>query len=103
MEVFFLLQNAADAYHDGQARGLPIGVAYAPDDLFDDEHCAPGTSSSTVEHDDVPPAKYPGAPMRFSAYDRSHARAPRLGEHTDGGARHGCGGPDSSTRGGSGS
>ena len=34
VEVFFLLQDAVEAYHDGQARGLPIGVAYAPDDLF---------------------------------------------------------------------
>ena len=38
MEVFFLLQDSSDAYHEGQRRGLPIGVLNAPEDLFDDEH-----------------------------------------------------------------
>jgi crotonobetainyl-CoA:carnitine CoA-transferase CaiB-like acyl-CoA transferase len=83
VEVFFLLQNAVDVYHDGQARGLPIGVAYAPDDLFADEHLRAREFFVTVEHDDAAPAEYPGAPMRFSAYDPVPvARAPRLGEHT---------------------
>jgi benzylsuccinate CoA-transferase BbsE subunit len=84
VEVFFLLQDAVDAYHDGQARGLPIGVAYAPDDLFADEHLRAREFFVTVEHDDVAPAEYPGPPMRFSAYDPVRlGRAPRLGEHTD--------------------
>jgi benzylsuccinate CoA-transferase BbsE subunit len=84
VEVFFLLQPAAEAYHEGQARGLPIGVAYAPDDLFGDEHLRARDFFVTVEHDDVPPAEYPGAPIRFSAYDPvAMSRAPRLGEHTD--------------------
>ena len=69
VEVFFLLQDAVDAYHDGQARGLPIGVAYTPDDLFADEHLRARGFFVTVEHDDVAPAEYPGPPMRFSAYD----------------------------------
>ena len=30
VEAFFLLQTADEAYHDGQARGLPIGVINAP-------------------------------------------------------------------------
>ena len=84
VEVFFLLQDAVDVYHDGQARGLPVGIAYAPDDLFDDEHLAARDFFVTVEHDDAPAGKYPGAPMRFSAYDPAPTvRAPRLGEHTD--------------------
>jgi crotonobetainyl-CoA:carnitine CoA-transferase CaiB-like acyl-CoA transferase len=84
VEVFFLLQTAGEAYHDGQARGLPIGIAYAPDDLFHDEHLLARDFFVTIEHDDVPPALYPGAPIRFSAFASAAAtRAPRLGEHTD--------------------
>jgi benzylsuccinate CoA-transferase BbsE subunit len=83
VEVFFLLQTADEAYHDGQARGLPIGVAYAPDDLFHDEHLRAREFFVEVEHDDLPPARYPGAPIRFSTFDSVRpTRAPRLGEHT---------------------
>jgi hypothetical protein len=36
-----------------------------------------------VEHDDDPPAKYPGVPFRFSRFgSASLTRAPLLGEHT---------------------
>ena len=84
VEVFFLLQTAEEAYHGGQARGLPVGVAYSPDDLFHDEHLAAREFFVTVEHDDVPPARYPGVPFRFSAFAPVDAvRAPKLGEHTD--------------------
>jgi crotonobetainyl-CoA:carnitine CoA-transferase CaiB-like acyl-CoA transferase len=83
VEVFFLLQPAAEAYHAGQARGLPIGIAYAPDDLFGDEHLRGRDFFVTVEHDDVAAAEYPGTPIRFSAYPPAPmVRAPRLGEHT---------------------
>jgi len=38
----------------------------------------------TIEHDDVPAALYPGAPIRFSSFASAPpSRAPRLGEHTD--------------------
>jgi len=84
VEVFFLLQTAHEAYHDGQARGLPIGIAYAPDDLFHDEHLVARDFFVTVEHEDGPPARYPGPPFRFSAFGAvAMARAPRLGEHTE--------------------
>ena len=69
VEVFFLLLTAQEAYHEGQARGLPIGMINSPDDLLDDEHLPLGGFFVTVEHDDVPPAHYPGAPFRFSRYD----------------------------------
>jgi crotonobetainyl-CoA:carnitine CoA-transferase CaiB-like acyl-CoA transferase len=83
VEVFFLLQTADEAYHDGQARGLSIGVANSPDDLFHDEHLTARQFFVDVEHDDVPPARYPGAPFRFSAFTAvDAARAPKLGEHT---------------------
>jgi crotonobetainyl-CoA:carnitine CoA-transferase CaiB-like acyl-CoA transferase len=84
VEVFFLLQTAEQAYHGGQARGLPIGIAYAPDDLFHDEHLKARDFFVTIEHDDVPAALYPGAPIRFSSFASAPpSRAPRLGEHTD--------------------
>ncbi len=84
VEVFFLLQTADEAYHEGQARGQPIGIVYSPDDLFGDEHLKARDFFVTVEHDDVPPAQYPGAPMRFSSFGAvPMRRAPRLGEHTD--------------------
>ena len=38
VEVFFLLHDADDVYHEGQRRGLPIGVLNAPEDLYHDEH-----------------------------------------------------------------
>jgi crotonobetainyl-CoA:carnitine CoA-transferase CaiB-like acyl-CoA transferase len=83
VETFFLLQTAEDAYRDGQARGLAIGPINAPDDLFDDEHLAAREFFVEVEHDDMPPARYPGVPFRFSAFSAaSPLRAPRLGEHT---------------------
>jgi benzylsuccinate CoA-transferase BbsE subunit len=83
VEVFFLLQTAQEAYHDGQARALPIGPINSPDDLICDEHLLAREFFVEVEHDDVPPAKYPGAPFRFSRYGSALlTRAPLLGEHT---------------------
>ena len=84
VEVFFLLQTASDSYHEGQQRGLPIGVLNAPEDLPSDEHLATRGFFVPV-HDDAPggPHLYPGPPIRFSAFAPAPVtRAPRLGEHT---------------------
>ena len=83
VEVFFLLQTADEAYEDGQARGLAIGPINSPDDLFDDVHLQARDFFVSVEHDDVPPALYPGVPFRFSGFGSPDLhRAPKLGEHT---------------------
>ena len=83
VEVFFLLQTANEAYLEGQARGLAIGVLNAPDDLIADEHLRARGFFVDVDHDDVPAALYPGAPFRFSAFGSAELRrAPTLGEHT---------------------
>jgi benzylsuccinate CoA-transferase BbsE subunit len=83
VEVFFLLQTADEAYHDGQARGLAIGPINSPDDLLHDEHLRAREFFVTVDHDDVEPAEYPGVPFRFSSADTiTITRAPKLGEHT---------------------
>jgi len=84
VEVFFLLQPAGDVYHEGQRRGLPIGVLNAPEDLPVDEHLAARGFFVPVR-DDAPGGQhlYPGAPIRFSAFATPPiVRAPRLGEHT---------------------
>ena len=84
VEVFFLLQPASDIYHEGQQRGLPIGVLNAPEDLPHDEHLLARSFFVPVD-DDAPggPHLYPGAPIRFSAFATpAVTRAPRLGEHT---------------------
>jgi benzylsuccinate CoA-transferase BbsE subunit len=84
VEVFFLLQRADELYHEGQRRGLPIGVLNAPEDLPSDEHLRARNFFVSVD-DDAPggPHLYPGAPIRFSALAAPPlARAPRLGEHT---------------------
>jgi crotonobetainyl-CoA:carnitine CoA-transferase CaiB-like acyl-CoA transferase len=82
IEVFFLLQTAEEAYIEGQARGLSIGPINSPDDLLDDIHLKAREFFVSVDHDDVPPALYPGVPFRFSGFGsvKLH-RAPKLGEH----------------------
>jgi benzylsuccinate CoA-transferase BbsE subunit len=83
VEVFFLLLDAETAYHEGQRRGLPIGVARAPEELFDDEHLQARGFFVDVEQDGAQPVKQPGTPYRFSSFDLPGPhRAPRLGEHT---------------------
>jgi crotonobetainyl-CoA:carnitine CoA-transferase CaiB-like acyl-CoA transferase len=83
IETFFLLQTAEEAYHEGQARGLAVGPLNAPDDLLDDEHLRARDFFVTVDHDDGPPALYPGVPFRFSALAApAMRRAPKLGEHS---------------------
>lgn len=84
VECFFLIQNAADAFHEGQARGLPIGVVNAPEDLFEDEHFKERGFFSEVEHEGHGSVLYPGAPYAFSAFEAvPRKRAPHLGEHTN--------------------
>ena len=86
VEVFFLLQDSDDAYHEGQARGLPIGMLNAPEDLYDDEHLV---ARDVLRR---------GRPARATGRCRKPGRAvpilgavdtvapqpaARLGEHTD--------------------
>ncbi len=83
VECFFLIQTADEAYHDGQDRGLPIGVLNAPEDLFDDEHLKARGFFVEVEEADGSRVLYPGPSYVFSAFDAvPRKRAPALGEHT---------------------
>ena len=83
VECFFLVQSSAEAYHDGQARGLPIGVLNAPEDVLKDEHLQARGFFVEVDHGDLGSVVYPGTPYRFSSFDGvDRIRAPALGEHT---------------------
>jgi crotonobetainyl-CoA:carnitine CoA-transferase CaiB-like acyl-CoA transferase len=83
VEVLFLLQDADEAYHEGQRRGLPIGILNAPEDVLLDEHLLVRGFFEEVEHEGVGTARYPGVPYRFSAFRPPPLiRAPQLGEHT---------------------
>ncbi len=68
VEVFFLLQTARTPTTTARPAACPIGPINSPDDLFEDEHLRARGFFVDVEHDDVPPALYPGAPFRFSRY-----------------------------------
>lgn len=83
VECFFLIQDSREAYHEGQAAGLPVGVLNAPEDLFEDEHLKARGFFVEVEHEGVGPVTYPGPIYRFSSYGEvPRTAAPRLGEHT---------------------
>ncbi len=84
IEVFFLMQDSATAYREGQRRGLPIGPLLAPEDLLDDEHLSAREFFVPVElpTDARRSAPFPGSPYRFSAFASGPGRPPRLGEHT---------------------
>jgi len=80
VECFFLLQNAQDAFREGQEAGLPIGVLNAPEDLFDDPHLAARGFFETVEHPEFGAVRYPGPIYRFSDFETAaRAPAPALG------------------------
>jgi benzylsuccinate CoA-transferase BbsE subunit len=84
IEVFFLMQDSADAYREGQRRGLPIGPMQAPEDLLEDEHLSAREFFVPVAlpSDEQRSAPFPGSPYRFSAFAARPQRPPRLGEHT---------------------
>jgi crotonobetainyl-CoA:carnitine CoA-transferase CaiB-like acyl-CoA transferase len=82
VECFFLIQDSHDAYHEGQAYGLPIGVLNAPEDLFEDEHLKARDFFQEVEHEGVGKVTYPGPIYRFSSFGEVGRKpAPKLGQH----------------------
>ena len=83
VEVFFLLQDSSDAYHEGQRRGLPIGVLNAPEDLFDDEHLVAREFFRPVDEPGFGTVRLPAAPYRFSTLSTLPPQpAAGLGQHT---------------------
>jgi len=83
VEVFFLVQESSVVYHEGQQRGLPIGVLNAPEDLFEDEHLMAREFFQPVDEPGYGTVRMPGAPYRFSTLSTVAPQpAARLGEHT---------------------
>lgn len=83
LEVFFLVQNGVDAYHEGQRRGLPIGQLSALEDLRDDENLA--DRGFFVELDiDGRTVPFPGMPYLFSAFRTRPGAPPALGRREGG-------------------
>jgi len=67
-----------------QRAGLAVGVIYAPEEAFEDEHFVARGFQVEVNHDELGRAfRYPGAPYLLPASPwRISRRAPALGEHT---------------------
>jgi len=84
VECFFLVQTAEEAYHEGQARGLPVGVLNAPEDTLTDVHLQARGFFVDVDHGELGKITYPGAAYRFSSFGEvARSRAPNVGEHTN--------------------
>jgi benzylsuccinate CoA-transferase BbsE subunit len=85
VECFFLLQDATVVYHEGQARGLPIGILNAPEDLYDDVHLRERGVFAAVDQPGHGEVLHPVSPYRFSTLASvAPGPAPRLGEHNAG-------------------
>jgi benzylsuccinate CoA-transferase BbsE subunit len=74
---------AYDAFIGFQQRGIPVGIIYAPEEVFDDPQFVARGFPVTLDHDHLGrPVVYPGAPYRFGRTPWALTRrAPRLGEH----------------------
>jgi len=77
--------SAAAFFVGCQRRGIAVGVIYAPEEAFEDEHFRARGFQVPVTHADLGRTfRYPGAPYRMTASPwRIARRAPKLGEHND--------------------
>jgi crotonobetainyl-CoA:carnitine CoA-transferase CaiB-like acyl-CoA transferase len=81
VECFFLLKTSHEILGEGQARQLPVGIIYAPEDLLEDEHLRERDFFIDITEADGRAVAYPGWPYRYSAFPLAEPhRAPRLGE-----------------------
>jgi crotonobetainyl-CoA:carnitine CoA-transferase CaiB-like acyl-CoA transferase len=83
LESFFLMQDSATVYREGQSRGLPLGPVLAPEDLLDDPHLVERGFFEPVRLPSQREALFPGSPWRFSYGTGGPGTPPRLGEHTE--------------------
>ena len=76
--------SAVDFFHGAQRAGMAVGVIYAPEEAYEDEHFVARGFQAEVEHPELGRSvRYPGAPYRFERSPWAISRrAPRLGEHT---------------------
>jgi crotonobetainyl-CoA:carnitine CoA-transferase CaiB-like acyl-CoA transferase len=81
VECFFLILDAETIFREGQARGLPVAIVTAPEELLADEHLNARGFFVDVEHDGAR-YRYPGPAYRFTGQATvSRVAAPKLGEH----------------------
>ena len=87
VDSFFAGKPAADIYHQGQARGLLIGIVNKPSDLLASEQLAARDWWQEIEQprslgQEPITARYPGPPYRLSATPaRIRRPAPTAGGH----------------------
>lgn len=83
IERFLLGMTARQAYEEGQARRLLIGIVSTPKDLAENTQLRARnwfvTFPGAVDGSDI---EFPGAPYRLSATPIAVSRPPALGEHT---------------------
>ncbi len=84
---FYATKSSSEAYEQGQARRLLIGMVASPADIAESHHLDQRQwwlrfdQPSTLGQPDVP-LKFPGPPYRLSATPTEIQRpAPRIGEH----------------------
>lgn len=83
VEVFFLVQDSSVVYHEGQRRGLPIGLLNAPEDLFEDDHLLAREFFQPVDEPGYGVVRMPAAAYRFSTMSTVAPQpAARLGENS---------------------
>jgi crotonobetainyl-CoA:carnitine CoA-transferase CaiB-like acyl-CoA transferase len=68
VEAFMSLNRAEDMFREGQARGLPVGIVNAPEDLYEDRHLREREFFQEVQTEQFGVVKYPGPPYRFSSW-----------------------------------
>ncbi len=77
--------SAYEFFRGAQERGMAVGVVYAPEEAFDDEHFRARGFAVELEHPRLGRrVTYPGAPYRFEKSPWTLRRpAPALGEHNE--------------------
>ena len=87
VSAFFAAKPAADIYHQGQARGLLIGIVNKPSDILASEQLDARDWWQDIEQPIAPgqaplAVRYPGPPYRLSETPaRIQRPAPAAGEH----------------------
>ncbi len=78
---WFAARTKSEIYHEGQARGVPLGYVATISDLLASEQYAAHGFWQTLDYPGIGPAAYTGLPYR-AAWAPVPRRAPVPGEHT---------------------
>lgn len=78
---WFATRTKSEIYHEGQARGVPLGYVATINDLLVSEQYAAHEFWQTLDYPGIGPATYTGLPYR-AAWAPVPQRAPVPGEHT---------------------